>query len=944
MSDYELHADYDRDGRLAASTSEYARRAAAPGAILVPNLDADRRRLPSEVAKGPRIVLDGEQPVALANDDELLPLRIVARKDSVPAGSRFFLRPIGFARIRLRFNDARGRILPRDLARGDDRPVTLPTPSGTVDFTLSTATVPGAPDGRVTGLDTRFRAPTTDESHFAVQLVSVDPAGQETLHDEARFTIAPFVILDHSATAVRTYVCDLYDNEPSLIELEAAHDEIGVPLVILDPEIGNGDTWLQDQFQHALIQGADGWRQAILHLPRLRSNADSGTTQSNLATFVVSHFPSRNVGLFEDLWNRKLQVFDVKRGQHSIGFRECERLSKAMNQVVRLVNKLVDTINSIAPEYDPKLPDTWPEWLALIPQLVAELSKRIRTVTAASPQWKDTLKGILEDFQARAKQAADRATYDAQRKLVRLQTAAGPLDLSPEDADRMYFRLNQMHHSANYGGNIDASPPTADAPLGKMVIGNQVIGDVRDFMDPDVLHVLYQQRKQPVVPLDTTWLHVGHVDEVMTFAPSRNKSGGDFAVLHASPALALALIRGARDRYLAGLSPDDRRRYTDEPDGTQIRLLTAGTSPVTRLFRGKVWLHRHPETTGIEVPNVLEPPGVYLRVAQAMMGGIPTSGSGGVNISGLRYWPGAGPPRHYPADITVKEVLYGEQDADRKSTNDFIDKERMSRVVRRIGEAFPRARLIPLPVLFDRVTSVKRWTEDPMRFATSAFVPNVVNMQVINGRLMIPRPYGPRMRPEDAIAVIGEAVRTLEQPASLARRIDKRFIARHRLTKGIYWIARQEPVQRPGMVAPYSGTTTLHTIYEGLETEAQVIDQFKDSFPDASDGDLRRLIVKPNKRHFDARGRLRDGWRRFELDDGMVDLFEAYVLAVADELDARVSWIDSWFYHVRIGEIHCGTNVLRVPSRASKLPNVWNVPDLEYASQPQEFEMEGLQL
>jgi hypothetical protein len=47
---------------------------------------------------------------------------------------------------------------------------------------------------------------------------------------------------------------------------------------------------------------------------------------------------------------------------------------------------------------------------------------------------------------------------------------------------------------------------------------------------------------------------------------------------------------------------------------------------------------------------------------------------------------------------------------------------------------------------------------------------------------------------------------------------------------------------------------------------------------------------------------------------------------------------------VRIGEIHCGTNVLRVPSRASKLPNVWNVPDLEYAPQPQEFEMEGLQL
>ena len=944
MPDYELHADYDRDGRLTGSTSEYVRRAVPPGAILVPNLDADRRRLPAAVTTGPRIVLDGEQPVALGGDDELLRLRIVARRDSVPAGSRFFLRPLGFARIRVRINDARGRILPRDLARGDDLPVSLPTPSGQVEFTVSTATVPGAPYGRVTDLDTRFRAPTRDEGRFAVQLVSVDPDGLETLHDEAQFTIAPFVILDHSATAIRTYVCDHYENEPSVIELEAAHDEIGVPLVKLDAEIGNGDTWLQDQFQHAMIQGPDGWRQAILHLPRLRANAASGTTPSNLASFVVSHFPSRNLGLFDDLWNRKLQVFDVNGTQRTIPFRECERLAKAMDLVVTVANRLADTIGSIGATFDPGWPGTWTGFLASIPRLLLELGRRVDQVSKERREWADVLARTLKDFQSRAKQVADRAVFDAQRKVVRLQTTAGPLDVKPDDAERMFFRLHQMHHSANYGGNIDASPATSDAPLGKLVIGNRVIGGQRDFMDPDLLHLLFQQRKQPVVELDTTWLHVGHVDEVMTFVPGRGKSVGDFAVLHASPALALRLLRGARERYLAGLSADDRRRWVDEPDGSQLRLMNAGTAPVTRLFRGKVWLHRHPVATRDEIPNVLEPPGTYLRVAQAMMGGMPTAGgSGGVNLSGLRYWPGEGPLRRYPADITVKEVLFGEQDVDGKSTNEFIETQRMEGVLRRLGDAFPRARRYPLPVLFDRVSSVTRWKDEGSQLATSGFVPNVVNMQVINGRLMVPRPYGPRMRPDDAIAVIVEAARAMELPQSLARRVDKRFIARHRLTRGIYWIDRQDAVQRPGTPAPYSGQSDLHTIYEGLETEAQVIDQFKDSFPGATDDDLRRLIIKPNQRHFDARGVLRDGWRRFELDDGMVDLFETYVMAVADELEARVSWIDSWFYHVRIGEIHCGTNVLRVPNRALKLPDVWNVPDIEHARE-QEFEMEGLKL
>ena len=181
------------------------------------------------------------------------------------------------------------------------------------------------------------------------------------------------------------------------------------------------------------------------------------------------------------------------------------------------------------------------------------------------------------------------------------------------------------------------------------------------------------------------------------------------------------------------------------------------------------------------------------------------------------------------------------------------------------------------------------------------------------------------MRLPDAIAVITAATAGMELPDGLVRRVDERFVRARRLRTGVYWLRRQPPVFRT-----VSGIGTVRQLYDGLETEAQVIEQFRDSFPGADGPTLRRRIIDPNRAHFDARGRIRDGWRRFEIVDDMVDIFETYIHAVAAELDVPIFWIDSWFYHVHAGGIHCGTNVLRTPARASTLPNVWNVPDLEY--------------
>ncbi len=948
MADYELHADYNRNGRLEASASEWAQRAVAPGAILVPNLDVDRRQLPASVSLGNRVVLDREQAVILASDDEAARLRIVVNRNTAPANSRFFLRPQGFARIGVRINDGHGRILQQDLTLPGHFPVQLPAAPGALELTLTARTLPGSPMGHITDLNTRFTLDLQDDSTLIMELVSITPAGVETLLDQAHFTIAPFVILDNAATAVRLYCCDIPQNQPSLLELRSALNQIGVPLVTVPADVASGDTWLQDQFQHALIQGPDRWRQVLLHLPRLRSDSNNGTASAgNLQTFVESHFPSRNLGVFNDLWLRELQVSDATGQPRRISFRECSHLATVMNMPYAVARLLIDSIKRIDPTFSPSPPatgdngsTTWSDVLGWLPALVDEFRNRARRARdAGNAEWSATLDRMSADAQRRVNLVRARLPYNPDRDLVGLPINSGQIEVQGSEANRIFPRVWQMHHSSNYGGNIEASPPTATASLGKLVIGNNLLDGEHDFMDPDLLQLLYKQRKQPIVQLNSSWLHVGHVDEFMTFSPDKRGSGANFAVLRASSGLALRLIRAARNRYLAGVSVDHPHNTLHRPSGVLPRLTTDGTAPVTRLFRGKVWSHSHPVVTGSEIPNVLEPPLIYQDVAQAMNGGDPVDpDSGGINIHGIRYWPGEGPERTYPADITVRELIYGELDMDSESTNAFIEQQFLEPAAQTLASAFEGARVLPLPVIFDRVGSVANWRENPTGSTTAAFTPDVVNLQAINGRLLIPRPYGPRMKLADAIVVIQQATAGMDLPDTLIRRIDERFVRTHHLRTGIYWIERKAPVYRT-----ISGIGTVRSLYDGLETEAQIIDQFKDSFPGATDAELHRRIIEPNRRHFDARGRLRDGWRRFDIAEETVDIFETYIQAVAAELDVPLYWIDSWYYHVHAGGIHCGTNVLRTPATSgrgsqTRLPNVWQAPNLEYGTQPIEFE------
>jgi protein-arginine deiminase (PAD) len=440
-----------------------------------------------------------------------------------------------------------------------------------------------------------------------------------------------------------------------------------------------------------------------------------------------------------------------------------------------------------------------------------------------------------------------------------------------------------------------------------------------DHVDPDVQRLLHKQ-KQPVVEVDTSWLDVGHVDEVLTFVPDRHGSQPS-AALRASSGLAMKIIAGAAARYQDGLSQYDPQRVYTHPSGVLQRLTSAGSAPVSRLMRGKVWMQIHPRaTTSSPVPDVVDPPRMYQDLAFALNGGDPTNTAASpYNIHDIHYQPGEGPDRAYPADITVLELLYTDRDNAGQSTNAFVEDTYLAPIDQIVSYGFPGVRMFPLPVVFDRVASTSHWSASPWSFSTSAFTPDLVNLQALNGHLLVPRPYGPRMAPDDATAVLQAVLADYSWGRQLAGQLTGNFYRRNGLDVTNCWIMKQDEV-----TVTISTSGLINQVFGGIKNLDDVANCFIDGFPGKTTQEVGRLILRDNPRNFDPTGALRDGWRRFMIREGTVDLFETYVQLVATTLGQTLHFVDSWFYHLRYGGIHCATNVIREP-RPGQIPSWWTV-------------------
>lgn len=927
MPALELQADWDRDGRFTASSAEYAARQARPGAILVANLDVDRRRLPAGATATAEPRLDYAQPTKSAGDDELLRLRIRIVNRAAVTG-QLLLRLPGIHAIRTRLYDDTGQILPGIPGRGGEKPIALPG-GAQLDLTVEARTVPGSPFGFATLFDTTFTPRLVDELGFDLVLLQRDAAGVETEIDRGSFTNAPVVFLDNSARALRLYICEVPDNAPSLEDVRSALRAIGgVELVVVPPDVSGGDTWLQDQFQPGVVVGADRFRHAVVHVPRMRANFALVGAGQNLEQFVRSHFPSRDVGVMNDFWARQIAFADADGRLVELPVRDAVGLGSRMDKVGHLARHLDRLLSKLKPTAELHGGLTWTVLRGLLPELIATLRSEVRNAGLADmQQWQE----IVADAERRLRLVEAELPMSDDGARFRLTTPRTTFELGDERTNELYRRAGQFVSSGNYGGNIEVAPPTAAAPLGTIVVGNERIDGRIEHVDPDLLAFLHAQRKQPVVQVNTTWLDVGHVDEILTFVSDR-ATPARFAALRASSGLALRLVRAAAEQHLAGLSEIERMSLPNRPSGVLRRLTDHGSAPVTRLLRGKVWLHLHPPPPRPgAAPDVLEPPRIYQDLSLALNGGDPADPSTeGINIHDIHFWPGEGPPRAYPADITVLELLFAQRDDRRNSVNDFIEEVFLAPLGEQVAHAFEGIRVLPLPVLFDTTDSVEAWREDRWSRRTSAFTPDVVNMQVVQGHLLVPRPFGPRLRPADALAVLRRVIADTAGADDLARRLTTRFLRRESLVTNVCWIRRY-----PSIARPISAAGSVRGVWGGIDDADDVAGMFQDGFPGVDRADVAQRIRRDNPRHFDANGRLRDGWRRLVIREGTVDVFEAWTELVAASLGVAVDWIDSWFYHVHLGGIHCGTNVLRVPDR--RLPRWWDVPD---APIPDAIEME----
>jgi protein-arginine deiminase len=218
-------------------------------------------------------------------------------------------------------------------------------------------------------------------------------------------------------------------------------------------------------------------------------------------------------------------------------------------------------------------------------------------------------------------------------------------------------------------------------PAGRIYYGTST--DPVDVIDPKLRDFLHKQTVQDPIELDTSWLTVGHVDEVVSFVPAP----GGFRMLLASPRRAYEILDALAGRY-GDASLLTGRRLPVEPTGDK--------ELVEDKIRG--FLTRQDD---------VHP---YMRYLTKDM-----------KKKGLTYPHTPGLLRDYNMDR--------QKDIDRM-------RDRLTS-----GLGITEADVIDIPAVF--------MPNPQTPHLADALVPGMVNMLVINGHCIVPKPFGPVIKGVD---------------------------------------------------------------------------------------------------------------------------------------------------------------------------------------------------
>lgn len=890
MPDFSIHADFDQDRRISLNASEYQMRNTAPGAVVVPNLDKEPRRLPTSVTNGSAIDLDWKNRSLPRDENDVTRIVIKKNPGAATRNCQLLLKVVGKSRSKVRLYDHRRQRITKLSGFGETL-FEVPVFSSQINLYVQVHTLAGGP------LTKNVRS-DFDDPIIQLQLLCVD-GSNVIVEDTALISISPILFMDNMAHVERIYICEIPEsshrdqgNTPSVRDLTQGLRSLGgVRLVKVPVTVSTGDSWLQDQFQIGYCHKPGHVQRVVVHLPRMRSNVVIVNNIPNLASFVETHFPSRNVGLFLEFWERKVADFtDANGAPQSLSFHDSFDVMLALAKFWSCWNKLIwlcfdilnpsqqnsglfsDIFNALRRLIRESLENrTLFEARSKLDEFYSRVSQEVATRSQDSSSTDDRRTFYRfqdKDLTERYNKAKETISIVNQGNLRIKTQSLGEMVFTSAEANELDSKIFSLHDSTNYGGNLEVTPPVPGAPLGKLLVGST------HRMDSDLLYFLASQSEQPLINIDTSWLDVAHVDEIVTFvsdAINRNNR----AAFYASPQIASEILEVAYDLYKQGL-PQGHPGDMDRPFRTgAYRKMNEGKHPLTRLLRGKFWWHHHPE----EAITPVEPPGLYRRMAEYF------------DFFAAPYEAGERSyDRYYDASINAREILYFG-----RFTNDWIRAKLIGPMVTQLEHEAPNTEMIPLPVLFDRVVTRinpenNQREPDFVNNKTVAFTPDLINMQVINGHLFIPSPYGPRMGIKDTITVLRQVM-----PSKYHSRLSRRYFRAKGLHRTYVWIK-----------SPISGG--------GSQTDLEKIARtFEDGFPDKDIEEIQDLIWQVNSRQFNRDQDLRSGWRKLRIPENTVDLFQAYTQIVAESLNYRVHWVDSWFYHVRLGGLHCGTNVVRRP-------------------------------
>lgn len=944
---------------------------------LIPNLNRSGVELPAEAAAtdmSQAVKLDKDLTMRKLSDRQIYALFIEPSEDEKTANQQLILNVI--------FNPKLFSILSQS-----GKP--LDFEGGKVKIDLKAAEKDSTKIGGVQiylEVISLLGSPRVDESLSDIvqfELINEKGEGVETLAVIDGGTIRPaqLILLGDQADPDRLLICELDENGPSVFEVQEAARQTSVPLTLVPKNLGTGDTWLQDQFQIGSAIGGREQMQVVIHLPRMVNDGALFPTTPNLKNFVEHYFPSHSIGLFNDFWEEKVILNDGIGATAELSVAQSYLLYKDLEFVVRVLRFMFRLITEIDVKQKAALENFRFNNLYNVRLEINSSYQQLSAYTNVGEKQRaaiNQLKELLERLSSLSSGNISGLATTRQGMELTVMVEEEPKKFAPktfiyseensQELNNLFKALSDLHSSGNYGGNIEVSPPMSGLPNGKIITGTVYSKQINEFLEA-------RQPQQPLVQAYTGWLKVGHIDELMCFVQDPTAAQG-FSIFRASPRLGVLLLEQLQAAQVQG------------------RL-------VTRLLRGKKWLHEGANDERYVKP----PPGLYLGYIKnqdqrydlsGFTRGIPhdsqTTYFDSVYQDDRRFM-AFGSAReievNYAAFITCADLLNQVRVINRAAedffltgklnfaddvyyghyaNSDFYKKEVIPKILDKVlGEGFKGVPVYRLPVLFDRVDSFAL-------SGTSAVTPNLVNLQTLNSHVLVPRPYGPRMRPEEAILVLTDFLDRSDERklAAYARHtLSARWIHSQGLDITYHWtragekVAVAHAVRRPSPLDPdfkemwralyqsieaSTGVFDIPSYFEILHRDdpyinhpilinedlAYIANCFKDGFDefknypvDYCQGDdenshpkqdyydqhivdVMEKIRKANPGTFNDQGEIvAKAWTRIIIPENTVDIFQLYAHLMLTSLGAKVHWVDSWYYHVHDGGIHCGTNVLR---------------------------------